>query len=300
MEAGKGTQAAKPRNGDLVSDEALARERRQEAFLRRVRFLRFDLPDPKTGRRTRHLLGPLEADPFARIDDLDFPLKVIGEQGRFLRSKLFTEIGGKAFLAAQLICRAAIIRYWHERDPAFIPTLDAPRLRKIHGMRGRVQAIIKKLREVNRTSKTVERVPLLHEIELSGCVEPAIELLQRFTERAKAEQSRADVRRLTRELAKKKWPFEVNGLAYALFTLLTKHSREGPVRAYEAYRRIGQFENDFLKRKIGDSSGDALETVRVQVRTFRRSRQRGSLDRVLNRLLAAEWVNLSGTDRTER
>jgi hypothetical protein len=259
------------------------------------------IQDPATGKRKRRLIGHVDAYPILHPECMDLPDKfpIIGEQVRLSHSKLFDGLKGKPFLAAHFVGRLAIGRYWQERDHLPIWALPASYLRILHGMSARVRAIVKRLREMQPRVARIEQFPLLYKFYVSGYLETAVRALGKFEERAKDPLSSSDIRRYNKTHAYEIWPFGVHGLSYALFRLLTEHSL-GSIRAYVAYRRIGEFQRDFLHRKIGDSSGDTLETVRVQVRSFRRSAQRRDVDRTLARLLTAEWFGYRNPAQVKR
>jgi hypothetical protein len=144
------------------------------------------------------------------------------------------------------------------------------------------------LKVMREFAEQLEKKPLLHDFYICGYLDKAIAALQKFAERSQQELSRTDYVQFERTQERFFWPFRPPALAYGLYRLLREHST-ARVLAEDAYGRIGQFERDFLGHKVEDT----VETIRKQVRRFRRSPLRREMDKLIRRLLTAEWFDIS-------
>ncbi len=215
---------------------------------------------------------------------------------KVLRSPLFKELSKKGLIVAQWLCTRAILQAWVRGDPPpVIATLPAHELRRLLGMRRKVKKMIGELESMDETVKQMEKYPLLHDFDVRKHLARAVSPLLKFEQLAAREPSRTRILKFHLTRHRPFWMFRPPAIAYALLRLLMEHASPR-LKAKEAYLRIGNFERDCLGRRSRKAEADVEDTIRRQIYVIKgRPTLRKQMDRILQRLLAAEWFGLDHT-----
>ncbi len=212
-------------------------------------------------------------------------------QLRLLRSSLFAGLHDQPLAAAQWLAFRAITLYYQRKEPHWVPTLTATELRHLHGLRRQCERIERELTAMIKPVREMMSHTLSDQVDMHKDLGRAASDLKGFLMRVVRVPSRTHFSEFRKEDFARHWMLRLPAVPYALFRLLTEHS-DPRILKREAYRRIGNFEQEYLGRKARNSEADTEDTVRRQVYTFRRSANCGCMDRILKRLLADKWYCL--------
>jgi hypothetical protein len=162
-------------------------------------------------------------------------------------------------------------------------------VRRLTGVRRAAKGFLKGLEKFAGKLKHLAEVNFYIDLcwreEAQRHFQRSFEEFQRFSETIVRRPSRVDVYDSEREMAKIWWICQVPALAYALHFLMRR-----AISAADAKDRIAKYEAIFLKRNIDDRPGRGAETIKKQLRSFRDSPLRPSLDNLIKHLLAIDWI----------